>query len=95
MDEGTLTIRDAQVELMNERNVSLYGLSTMNACLKTFLSQPVPLHASQDTKTRIYAFGLITMAKFIIKLPADILEEELPKMKQTLVEVITLVLLSF
>jgi len=95
VDEGTLTIRDAQVELMNERNISLYALSTMNACLKAFLSQPVPLHPSQDTKTRTYTFGLITMAKFIIKLPADIVEEELPKMKQTLVEVITLVLLSF
>ncbi|KIJ56519.1 hypothetical protein M422DRAFT_217939 [Sphaerobolus stellatus SS14] len=86
VDEGTLTIRDAQVELMNERNFTLYGLSTMNGCLKEFLSQPIPPHASQDAKIRAYAFGLITMAKFIIKLPPDILEEELPKIKQTLVE---------
>ncbi|KAF8528882.1 clasp N terminal-domain-containing protein [Hysterangium stoloniferum] len=86
VDEGTLTIRDAQVELMNERNYALYGLSTMNICLKGFLSQPLPPFASQDARLRGYAFGLVTMAKFIIKLPADILEEELPKIKSTLIE---------
>lgn len=87
VDEGTLTIRDAQVELMNERNYTLYGLSTMSLCLKAFLAQPIPSYASNDSRIRAHAFGLVTMAKFIIRLPADILEEELPKMKLTLTEV--------
>lgn len=87
VDEGTLTIRDAQVELMNERNYTLYGLSTMSLCLKAFLTQPIPSYASNDSRIRAHAFGLVTMAKFIIRLPADILEEELPKMKLTLTEV--------
>ncbi|KAF8592524.1 hypothetical protein K439DRAFT_1400409 [Ramaria rubella] len=84
VDEGTLAIRDAQVELVNERNYTLYGLSTMDLCLKNFLAQPTPSFASQNAKLRAHAFGLITMAKFIIRLPADILEEELPKIKLSL-----------
>jgi CLIP-associating protein 1/2 len=87
VDEGTLTIRDAQVELMNERNYTLYGLSTMEHCLKAFLAQPMPSQASHDAKLRAHAFGLVTLAKFIIRLPADILEEELPKIKLTLTDV--------
>ncbi|KAF8520121.1 clasp N terminal-domain-containing protein [Gautieria morchelliformis] len=86
VDEGTLTIRDAQVELMNERNYTLYGLSTMEHCLKAFLAQPIPSQASHDAKLRAHAFGLVTLAKFIIRLPADILEEELPKIKLTLTD---------
>ncbi|GJJ07339.1 hypothetical protein Clacol_001540 [Clathrus columnatus] len=86
VDEGTVTIRDAQVELMNERNYTLYGLSTMSICLKNFLSLPEPSFASRDVKLRAHAFGLITMAKFIVKLPADILEEELPKIKSNLID---------
>lgn len=72
---------------MNERNYTLYGLSTIDLCLKSFLVQPVPSHASHDAKLRAHAFGLVTMAKFIIRLPADILEEELPKIKVTLTDV--------
>lgn len=86
VDEGTVIIRDAQVELMNERNYTLYGLSTMRICLKNFLSHTEPKSVSKDVKLRAHAFGLITMAKFIIKLPADILEEELPKIKSNLID---------
>lgn len=72
---------------MNERHYTLYGLSTMSICLKNFLSHAEPNSVSKDVKLRAHAFGLITMAKFIIKLPADILEEELPKIKSNLLEV--------
>ena len=72
---------------MNERNYTLYGLSTVDLCLKSFLAQPTPSYASHDAKLRTHAFGVITMAKFIIRLPADILEEELPKIKLTLTDV--------
>ena len=72
---------------MNDRDFTLYGLSTMGLCLKAFLAQPVPSYTSQDARLRAHAFGLITMAKFIVRLPADILEEELPKIKLTLTDV--------
>jgi CLIP-associating protein 1/2 len=72
---------------MNDRNYTLYGLSTMDLCLKSFLAQPISSQASHDAKLRAHAFGLVTMAKFIIRLPADILEEELPKIKLTLTDV--------
>lgn len=65
----------------------------MGLCLKAFLAQPVPSYASQDARLRTHAFGLITIAKFIIRLPADILEEELPKIKLTLTDVCSFICL--
>jgi CLIP-associating protein 1/2 len=34
-------------------------------------------------------FGLIALAKFALRLPAEVLEEELPRLKHTLVSALT------
>lgn len=41
----------------------------------------------QEEKSASYAFGLIALGKFILRLPAEILEDELPRLKQTLTSV--------
>jgi len=79
--EATNTIRDAlaiQIE-------PVYGLTTMHASLRAF--QVDPHHALSDdiVKAGSYAFGMIALGKFILRLPAEVLEEELPRLKGTLI----------
>lgn len=78
--EATNTIRDA----LTLRVEPVYGLTTMHASLRTFQADP-----SSDTivKAASYAFGMIALGKFILRLPAEILEEELPRLKGTLISV--------
>ena len=84
--EATTTIRDALVA----RVEPVYGLTTMHASLRLFIAQPVPSHCpAPDAKTSSYAFGLIALGKFILRLPAEILEDELPRLKLTLTTVRT------
>ena len=40
-----------------------------------------------DVKSATVAFGLIALGKFILRLPAEIAEEELPRLKATLISV--------
>jgi CLIP-associating protein 1/2 len=80
--EATNTIRDA----MATRTDPVYGLKTVTTSLKRFLTQPVPSGGSPEARSLAYAFGLLAIGKFLLRLPADILEEELPRMKSTLTE---------
>lgn len=81
--EATNTIRDA----LALRVEPVYGLTTMHASLRTFHTCP-PLPSSDETvKSASYAFGMIALGKFILRLPAEILEEELPRLKATLISV--------
>lgn len=79
--EATNTIRDA----LTSKIEPVYGLTTMHASLKTFHSEPS--RGSEEVKSATYAFGLIAIGKFILRLPAEIAEEELPRIKGTLVSV--------
>jgi CLIP-associating protein 1/2 len=53
----------------------------MHGSLRAFLAEP-----SSDTsaKDASHAFGLIAVGKFVMRLPAEVLEEELPRLKSTL-----------
>jgi CLIP-associating protein 1/2 len=75
--EATKTIRDA----LATRIEPVYGLTTMHGSLRAFLAEP-----SSDTsaKDASHAFGLIAVGKFVMRLPAEVLEEELPRLKSTL-----------
>lgn len=64
----------------------VYGLKTMTTSLKHFLAQPIPSGGSPEARSLAYAFGLLAIGKFLLRLPADIVEEELPRMKATLTE---------
>lgn len=75
--EATKTIRDA----LATRIEPVYGLTTMHGSLRTFLAEPSSDTSTKDTS---HAFGLIAVGKFVMRLPAEVLEEELPRLKSTL-----------
>lgn len=81
--EATNTIRDA----LALRIEPVYGLTTMHASLRAFYA--TAHHPSSDNvvKAASYAFGMIALGKFILRLPAEVLEEELPRIKGTLIMV--------
>ncbi|KAG7097228.1 hypothetical protein E1B28_004599 [Marasmius oreades] len=79
--EATNTIRDT----LTSKIEPVYGLTTMHASLKAFYAEPAPSFATNGAKSATYAFGLIAIGKFILRLPAEIAEEELPRIKGTLI----------
>ncbi|KAJ7699888.1 clasp N terminal-domain-containing protein [Mycena rosella] len=79
--EATNTIRDA----LTTRIEPVYGLTTMHASLRSFSAEAYPPTASEEVKASSYAFGLIALGKFILRLPAEIAEEELPRLRGTLI----------
>ncbi|KAF8845660.1 hypothetical protein BDN67DRAFT_993328 [Paxillus ammoniavirescens] len=76
--EATKTIRDA----LCSRIEPVYGLTTMHSSLRAFLAEPA---MDAGVKAGSHAFGLIALGKFILRLPAEVLEEELPRLKQTFI----------
>ncbi|KAG6378472.1 clasp N terminal-domain-containing protein [Boletus reticuloceps] len=76
--EATKTIRDA----LCSRIEPVYGLTTMHSSLRGFLAEPA---LDAGVKAGSQAFGLIALGKFILRLPTEVLEEELPRLKQTLI----------
>jgi len=87
--EATNTIRDA----LTTNIEPVYGLTTMHANLRAFHADPVPASSDETVKAATYAFGLIAVGKFILRLPAEVAEEELPRLKTTLVSVLFPILL--
>ncbi|KAJ7283886.1 clasp N terminal-domain-containing protein [Mycena rebaudengoi] len=79
--EATNTIRDA----LTTRIEPVYGLTTMHASLRSFSAEVYPSSSSEEVKSTTYAFGLIALGKFVLRLPAEIAEEELPRLKVTLI----------
>lgn len=65
----------------------VYGLTTLHASLRAFLAEPQSDRITQEVKLSSYAFGLIALGKFILRLPAEVLEDELPRLKATLISV--------
>ncbi|KAK0468105.1 clasp N terminal-domain-containing protein [Desarmillaria tabescens] len=79
--EATNTIRDALAFYIEP----VYGLTTMHASLRTFRTEPHPEFSDEEVQTATYAFGLIALGKFILRLPAEIAEEEIPRLRTTLI----------
>lgn len=65
----------------------MYGLTTIHGSLRAFQSEPSPAGVGADTKSGTIAFALIALGQFILRLPAEILEDELPRLKGTLITV--------
>jgi len=78
--EGTNAIRDTLTSKLDP----VYGLTTVHANLKAFHAEPPPSPEDEEIKAATYAFGLMALGKFILRLPAEIAEEELPRLKGTL-----------
>ncbi|THH14964.1 hypothetical protein EW146_g5443 [Bondarzewia mesenterica] len=83
--ESANSIRDA----LTNRIDPVYGLTTMHAVLRVFQTEPPPASSPAETKASTYAYGLIALGKFILRLPAEILEEELPRLKNTLISALS------
>ncbi len=83
--EATNTLRDA----LASRVEAVFGLTTLHAALVSFRASPIPPSCSGETKASSYAFGLIALAKFELRLPAEVLEEELPRLRHSLVTALT------
>ncbi|KAJ3824298.1 clasp N terminal-domain-containing protein [Lentinula raphanica] len=79
--EATNTIRD----VLTARIEAVYGLTTLHASLRAFHAEAPPSEDDLECKAASYAFGLIALGKFILRLPAEIAEEELPRLRDTLI----------
>ncbi|KAL4241509.1 CLASP family protein [Abortiporus biennis] len=83
--QATTTFRDA----LTSRIEPVYGLTTMHACLRSFRDAPIPPSSSVDVRDGTFAFGLTTLGKFMLRLPAEVLEDELPRLRLTLSSALT------
>ena len=59
----------------------------MHASVRAFRDSALALGSSAEIKDGTYAFGLIALGKFMLRLPAEVLEDELPRLKATLIAV--------
>lgn len=85
MLEGTNAIRDALTRKLDP----VYGLTTMHASLRVFHADAPPSPEGEEVKATTFAFGLMALGKYFLRLPAEIAEEELPRLKHTLISVCT------
>lgn len=88
MLEGTNAIRDALTTKLDP----VYGLTTMHASLRVFYADAPPLPEGEEVKAATFAFGLMALGKYFLRLPAEIAEEELPRLKNILISVCILLL---
>lgn len=79
--EATNIIRDH----LTSKIEPVYGLTTMHAALRAFQAEAFSVNQDETIKNTSYAFGLITLGKFILRSPAEIAEEELPRLRPTLI----------
>ncbi|KAG8929562.1 suppressor of tub2 mutation [Tulasnella sp. 418] len=80
--EATSGVRDALIE----RSDPVFGLTTIHRNLEDFLKKPPPDSSLVDAKTSSYCFGLVAIAKFILMLPPEVLEDQLPRIKGLLIK---------
>ncbi|KAI0356623.1 hypothetical protein OH77DRAFT_1423568 [Trametes cingulata] len=76
-------------DTLTSRIEPVYGLTTLHACLRAFRNAPPPPSATTEIRDGTYAFGLIALGKFFLRLPAEVLEEELPRLRSTLISALT------
>lgn len=81
--QATNLFRDA----LTTRIEPVYGLTTLHASLKAFRESSPPDRSDAESRALTYAYGLIALGKFILRLPGEVLEEELPRLRSTLISV--------
>lgn len=72
---------------MIEKCDPILGLSTVHRNLEDFLKKPAVEESLAEARTSSYCFSLVALAKFILLLPPEVLEDELPRIKGTLITV--------
>ncbi|KAF8741306.1 CLASP N terminal, partial [Rhizoctonia solani] len=78
--QGTNAIRDALTAAVEP----VFGLATANGCLHSFLDEGPPTPELEPVRINSWAYGLVGIAKIMMRLPPDILEEEIPRVRGTL-----------
>ncbi|CAE6430854.1 unnamed protein product [Rhizoctonia solani] len=78
--QGTNAIRDTLTAAVEP----IFGLATANGCLHSFLDEDPPSTELEPVRANSWAYGLVGMAKIMMRLPSDILEEEIPRVRGTL-----------
>lgn len=83
------------------RQEPVWCLKTLHGCLLQYLSQPgVPSgHTIEDRvlvqiRASTQAFGIIGLGKLIMRLPPEVLEDELPILKHSLTSVSWLLIIN-
>ncbi|KAI0721862.1 clasp N terminal-domain-containing protein [Cerioporus squamosus] len=76
-------------DTLTSRIEPVYGLTTLHAALRAFWDAPLPPSATTEIRDGTYAFGLIALGKFFLRLPSEVLEEELPRLRSTLNSALT------
>ena len=71
--------------MLASRIEPVYGLTTLHASIRAF--RDLSSTADLEIRNGTYAFGLIALGKFILRLPAEVLEDELPRLRITLTSV--------
>lgn len=71
--------------MLASRTEPVYGLTTLHASIRAF--RDLSSNADLEIQNGTYAFGLIALGKFILRLPAEVLEDELPRLRITLTSV--------
>ncbi len=74
-------------DTLTSRIEPVYGLTTLHATLRAFRDIPPSPSATTEIRDSTYAFGLIALGKFFLRLPPEVLEEELPRLRSTLISV--------
>ena len=64
----------------------------MHASLRVFYADAPPSPEGEEVKAATFAFGLMALGKYFLRLPAEIAEEELPRLKNILISVCILLL---
>ncbi|KAF8761794.1 CLASP N terminal [Rhizoctonia solani] len=77
---STNAIRDALTAAVEP----VFGLATANGCLHSFLDEGPPTPELEPVRINSWAYGLVGIAKIMMRLPPDILEEEIPRVRGTL-----------
>lgn len=78
--QGTNAIRDALTAAVEP----VFGLATASGCLLTFLDEAPPSPELEVVRANSWAYALVGIAKIMMRLPPDILEEEIPRIRGTL-----------
>ncbi|EKM59683.1 uncharacterized protein PHACADRAFT_170270 [Phanerochaete carnosa HHB-10118-sp] len=82
--QATTNFRD----VLASRIEPVYGLTTMHASLRAYRNPSAPSAADVEISNGTYAFGLIALGKFVLQLPKEVLEDELPRLRITLTSLV-------
>ncbi|KAH9943078.1 clasp N terminal-domain-containing protein [Epithele typhae] len=76
-------------DTLTNRIDPVFGLTTFHSSLRQFKDEAPPGGATTEIRDSTFAFGLIALGKFFLRLPAEVLEEELPRLRSTLISSLT------